>query len=46
VLAHLDLPPDLMPDDYRLLALSVPDDAPVEILDQTPGEAAACQAHF
>lgn len=44
VLVHLDLPGELMPDDYRLLGIEVPDDAPVERLDQTPGETDACQA--
>jgi RES domain-containing protein len=37
VLVHLDLPPDLIPDDYRLLSIHLPDDAPVLSL-QTPPE--------
>ena len=44
VLVHLDLPPELLPNDYRLLAIDVPDDAPVERLDQTPANAAECLA--
>jgi len=44
VLVHLDLPPELLPDDYRLLAIAVPDDAPVERLGHTPEDAAGCLA--
>jgi len=44
VLVHLDLPGELMPDDYRLLGIEIPDDAPVERLDQTPVDADACLA--
>jgi len=44
VLVHLDLPPELLPNDYRLLAIDIPDDAPVERLDQTPANAAECLA--
>ncbi len=44
VLVHLDLPAELMPDDYHLLALEVPDDAPVERLHETPVDADACVA--
>jgi RES domain-containing protein len=29
VLVHLDLPSELLPDDYQLLTIYVPDDAPV-----------------
>ena len=29
VLAHLDLPSELLPDDYQLLTINVPDDAPM-----------------
>lgn len=36
VLVHLDLPPELMPDDYRLLSLDLPDEGPIEHIDQTP----------
>jgi RES domain-containing protein len=39
VLVHLDLPAELMPDDYRLLAIEMPDEAPVERLDETPADA-------
>jgi RES domain-containing protein len=42
VLVHLDLPPNLAPDDYRLLAIAVPDDAPVERLRDMPVDARAC----
>lgn len=41
VLVHLDLPPDLMPPDYRLLSIHVPDDAPFIVLDAVPAESAA-----
>lgn len=44
VMVHLDLPPDLMPDDYRLLAIEIPDDAPLERLESTPGETSRCTA--
>ena len=44
VLVHLDLPAELTPDDYRLLGLEIPDDAPAERLDETPGDAEACLA--
>jgi RES domain-containing protein len=44
VLAHLDLPPELMPDDYRLLAIEIPDDAEIERLDEAPAGADACVA--
>lgn len=44
VLVHLDLPPELLPDDYRLLAIDVPEDAPVERLDRTPDDPAECLA--
>ncbi|MDP3747337.1 MAG: RES family NAD+ phosphorylase [Phenylobacterium sp.] len=36
VLVHLDLPPELMPDDYRLLSLELPDPGPIEHIEQTP----------
>ena len=42
ILVHLDLPPELMPSDYRLLTISVPDKADFERLDSTPREEAAC----
>jgi RES domain-containing protein len=44
VLVHLDLPAELMPDDYRLLAIEIPDAAPVERLDETPPDADMCLA--
>lgn len=44
VLVHLDLPPELLPDDYRLLEIDIPDDAPVERLEHTPPDAAGCLA--
>jgi RES domain-containing protein len=44
ILVHLDLPPELLPDDYRLLAIDIPGDAPVERLDHTPENAADCLA--
>ena len=44
VLVHLDLPPELMPDDYRLLAIEIPDDAPVERVDEAPADPQACLA--
>ncbi len=36
VLVHFDLPVELMPDDYRLLTIEVPDAAEIEQLEQTP----------
>ena len=36
VLVHLDLPPELIPTDYMLLGLEIPDDAPVEELADPP----------
>lgn len=36
VLVHLDLPPDLIPTDYMLLGIEVPDDAPFEEVDEPP----------
>lgn len=42
VLVHLDLPAELMPDDYRLLEIEIPDDAVVEHLNETPVSAEAC----
>ena len=36
VLVHLDLPPDLIPRDYRLLRLEVPNDAPAENILRAP----------
>jgi RES domain-containing protein len=42
VLVHLDLPAELMPDDYLLLAIEIPDDAAIEHLNETPASAEAC----
>jgi RES domain-containing protein len=44
VLVHLDLPPELMPDDYQLLGIQIPDHAPIESLDDTPADPAECAA--
>jgi len=44
VLVHLDLPPELIPDDYRLLSIGIPDEAPLERLEAAPVEQAACVA--
>lgn len=38
VLVHLDLAPDLLPLDYRLLWIYVPDNAPSVALDTPPGD--------
>ncbi len=44
VLVHLDLPADLMPSDYRMLAIEIPDDAAFERLEQSPADADDCLA--
>lgn len=44
VLVHLDLPAELLPDDYRLLTIDIPDDAPVGLLATDAAVDAACQA--
>ncbi len=44
VLVHLDLPPELFPDDYRLLTIEIADDASVERLDRTPDDPDECRA--
>jgi RES domain-containing protein len=44
VMVHLDLPAELLPDDFRLLEIELPDDAPMERLDEAPLEAAAASA--
>jgi RES domain-containing protein len=44
VLVHLDLPAELMPDDYRLLAIEIPNDIDIERLDVAPTGAEACMA--
>lgn len=41
ILIHLDLPPDLVPLDYRLLEIDLPQDAPVETLSRTPADDSA-----
>lgn len=41
VMVHLDLTPELLPDDYRLVTIEVPDDATHELRD-TPIEPAEC----
>ncbi|MEH0198308.1 RES family NAD+ phosphorylase [Caulobacter sp. CCNWLY153] len=41
VLVHLDLPPDLLPLDYRLLWIHVPDDAPSLALEAVPRDSVA-----
>ena len=42
ILVHLDLPPELIPSDYQLLAIEAPDDIALERLEQTPTDAEAC----
>jgi RES domain-containing protein len=44
VMVHLDVEPDFIPDDYRLLAVEVPDDAPFDRLEATPIDATECAA--
>lgn len=44
ILVHLDLPLDLLPDDYRLLTIDIPDDAPVERLERAERSASECLA--
>jgi RES domain-containing protein len=44
VLVHLDLPIELMPDDYRMLAIDIPDDVDIERLDKTPASPETCPA--
>lgn len=44
ILVHLDLPPELVPDDYRLLTIKVPDDLPLKRLETIPADPAACRA--
>jgi RES domain-containing protein len=43
VLVHLDLPTELMPDDYQLIGIDIPDGSAVEALAETPPEAAECR---
>lgn len=44
VLVHLDLPPELIPNDYRLLTLDVPDNIAVKTLKRTPESEGECRA--
>lgn len=46
VLVHLDLPPELIPIDYRLLAIQLPDGAPIEQLDEPPADPLATGDDF
>ncbi|PXA88584.1 RES domain-containing protein [Caulobacter sp. D4A] len=46
VLVHLDLPPELLPLDYRLLSIEVPDDAPRLELDAVPQDSVAAGDAF
>ena len=41
VLVHLDLPPELIPSDYRLLSIETPDDAPSQVLQVLPADTVA-----
>ncbi len=41
VLVHLDLPPELIPNDYRMLTIDIPEDAPIEALEVEPASAVA-----
>lgn len=41
VLVHLDLPPELLPSDYRLLSIETPDDAPSQVLQALPADTVA-----
>ena len=38
VLVHLDLPSELLPDDYQLLTIAVPDDAPLRLFEGDPAD--------
>ncbi|HEY2709537.1 MAG TPA: RES family NAD+ phosphorylase [Caulobacteraceae bacterium] len=44
IIVHLDLPLELIPDDYRLLTIAIPDDAPVERLEILPTDPTPCAA--
>lgn len=44
VMVHLDLPTELMPDDYQLIGIEIPDTAPTERIGQTPAATAACRS--
>ena len=41
VLVHLDLPASLLPRDFRLLEIALPNEAPVEVLDRLPASEGA-----
>lgn len=42
VMVHLDLPAELLPTDYRLLTIEIPDEAPVLALPVTPDDPGEC----
>ncbi|WBQ19097.1 RES family NAD+ phosphorylase [Sphingobium yanoikuyae] len=42
VLVHLDVPPELLPDDLRLLTIEVPDGASIQRLDPSPTDDDTC----
>lgn len=42
LLVHLDLDLALLPDDYRLLAIEIPDTSAIESLRETPQSLLAC----
>ncbi len=42
VMVHLDVDPADLPDDYRLLSIAIPDDAPIERLDDLSPDAPRC----
>lgn len=44
VLVHLDLTPELLPDDYRLLSIAIPDATSLNLLDAASLDDAACLA--
>lgn len=44
VMVHLDLPLELAPDDYQIIDIAAPDDAPREILSAVPVSLDACQS--
>lgn len=44
ILVHLDLPPELVPSDYRLLTIEVPDELPLARLEAIPPDPVACRA--
>lgn len=43
VLVHLDLPSELLPDDFQLLTIDIPDDVALRRLDPSPTLDDACQ---